>query len=390
MVVVNVPFEFSTASRILFGAGTIAQIGTQARSMGCHALLVTGRNAARAEPVRALLEASGVGVVLFRGAGEPTIGMVEECVGRARAEHCDLVIGFGGGSALDTAKAVAVLLTNDGAPLNYLEVIGGGQPIARPGAPCIAVPTTSGSGAEVTKNAVLASPVHKVKASLRGPFLLPRLAIVDPELTYGVPPPVTATTGLDALTQLIEPYVCTRANPLTDGFCLTGMRLVARSLHRAWKNGRDIAAREGMALASLFGGLALANAGLGAVHGFAAPIGAAFSAPHGAVCAALLPAVMEVNVRALRARQPHADALARYQVVAEILTDRKGATPEEGAVWIRELCVALGVAGLSAHGLTASDVPVLVDKAAKASSMKANPISLTVPELEEILRRGHP
>jgi alcohol dehydrogenase class IV len=378
-------FEFATAGKVLFGTGSLNQIGDCARPLGSRVLLVTGRTSARADRARSLLESAGLDVVQFSVAGEPTVDEVAVCVEKALRERCDLVVGFGGGSAMDTAKAVAVLMANGGVPLDYLEVVGRGQPITRPGVPCIAVPTTAGSGAEVTRNSVLAVPSHKVKASLRSQFLLPRVAIVDPELTRELPPHVTAATGLDTLTQLIEPYVCTRANPFTDGFCVTGLRLAARSLRRAWENGQDISARQDMSLASLCGGIALANAGLGAVHGFAAPIGGAFPAPHGSVCAALLPAVMEVNLRVLRSKLPDSPAIGRYQQIAEILTGRAGAAPEDGIAWVRDLRTVLCLPGLSVHGVTEADVPGLVAKAARASSMKANPAPLSQAELQEIL-----
>jgi alcohol dehydrogenase class IV len=233
---------------------------------------------------------------------------------------------------------------------------------------------------------VLASLEHRVKVSLRSPFLLPRLAIVDPKLTIDLPPSVTASTGLDALTQLIEPYVSIRANPVTDGFCLEGMRRVARSLRRAYDEGQDLQAREDMALASLFGGLALANAGLGAVHGFAAPVGGMFHAPHGAVCAALLPHVTAVNLRAMHERFNDSAGLSRYDSVGKILTGSEKATAVDGIRWMSELCKAFQIAGLRAYGVSETDTGVLVEKAAKASSMKANPIVLTDEELTEALQ----
>ena len=198
------------------------------------------------------------------------------------------------------------MLTNGGRLLDYLEVVGGGQPLARPSAPCIAIPTTAGTGSEVTRNAVLSAPDQRVKVSLRSPLMLPRLAVVDPTLTQGLPRSITASTGLDALTQLIEPYVSCRANPATDAWCVEGLRRASGALRRACDDGADVDAREQMALASLFSGFALANAGLGAVHGFAGTIGGMFDAPHGAICAALLPHVMAGNLRALASRgAPH-------------------------------------------------------------------------------------
>jgi alcohol dehydrogenase class IV len=295
---------------------------------------------------------------------------------------------MGGGSAIDAGKAIAALLANGGDVLDYLEVIGKAQPLSRPSVPFIAIPTTAGTGSEVTRNAVLASPDDGVKASLRSPFMLPRLAVVDPELTYALPPAITASTGLDALTQLIEPYVSVRANPMTDAVCLVGMRRAAEALPRAWRDGSDREARRDMALASLFGGMALANAGLGAVHGFAAPLGGMFPAPHGAVCAALLPHAMEINIRALRARAAEGESLARYTVVARMLTGNAEARAEDGAAWVSRLCRELEIPPLATYGVRPEDVAALVEKAAQASSMKGNPIALTPDELAEVLTRA--
>jgi alcohol dehydrogenase class IV len=379
-------FEFATAGRIIFGPGTHAECGQAAAELGRRALVIRGRNPARINPLLSILEDAKMEHTCFEVHGEPTVVQIAEGVNQARQAGSDLVIGFGGGSVIDSAKAIAGLVTNPGVILDYLEVIGKGKQLSVPALPCIAIPTTAGTGAEVTRNSVLASPEHQVKVSLRSPFLLPRLAIVDPKLTSDLPPSVTASTGLDALTQLIEPYVSVRANPVTDGFCIEGMRRATRSLQRAYEAGEDLGAREDMALASLFGGLSLANAGLGAVHGFAAPIGGMFPAPHGAVCAALLPHVMEVNLRALRERLNNSEALRRYDSVAAILTGSDKATAVDGIRWISELCQALQVPGLRDYGVTGADIAVLVEKAAKASSMKANPIVLTDDELAEALR----
>ena len=381
-------FEFATATRIVFGAGALRDAGTIAREFGQRALVVTGRSTARAEPLVKRLAAAGVASVFFPVDGEPTVAAVEAGVQWAKEERCDLVISFGGGSALDAGKAIAAMLTNPGALLDYLEVIGGGQSLTQAGTPFIAIPTTAGTGAEVTRNAVLASPEHRFKVSLRSPFILARVALVDPELTYDLPPALTASTGLDALTQLIEPFVSLRANPLTDALCVEGMRRAARSLRRAFEHGHDAAAREDMAVASLFGGFALANAGLGAVHGFAAPLGGMFPAPHGAVCAALLPLVMEVNLRALRERAPGSEALRRFDEIARLLTGRADARADDGVKWVSELCAALQVPPLRAWQVTAADFPVLVEKAGQASSMKANPLVLTAKELRELLARA--
>jgi alcohol dehydrogenase class IV len=210
--------------------------------------------------------------------------------------------------------------------------------------------------------------------------------VVDPELTYDLPPALTVTTGLDALTQLIEPYVCLRANPITDNLCVDGIHRAARSLRRAVANGQDKSAREDMAVASLFGGLALANAGLGAVHGFAGPIGGMFPAPHGAVCAALLPHVMAANIRALRARDPENRALRRYTWVASMVTGDPEAAADAGVEWVEKLVTDLRVPKLHTYGIHAGHINDIVAKAANASSMKANPIALTSDELAEALQ----
>jgi alcohol dehydrogenase class IV len=381
--------ELAAPTRILFGAGAAREVGALARDLGAHALVVTGRSGARAGAVTAALAAAGLRATSFAVSGEPTVDVARAGVAAARAAGCDLVVAFGGGSALDAAKAIAALLGNGGDPLDYLEVVGRGQPLARPSAPTIAIPTTAGTGSEVTRNAVLASPEHGLKASLRSPLMLPRVALVDPDLLARLPAPVVASSGLDALSQLIEPLVSIRATPATDGLAREAIPLSARALrpaHAAARAGREIAPadREALALASLYGGLCLANAGLGAVHGFAAPLGGMFSAPHGAVCAALLPAVMRVNARALAARAPSSPALARLAEVAALLTGRADASVDDGVAWARALVADLEIPGLARHGLLAARVPELVGKARVASSMKGNPIALTDDELAEI------
>lgn len=381
-------FEFATATRIVFGAGKLKEIGGLACEFGRHVLVVTGKNPARAERLLALLkEASGIlSVTTFPVQGEPTLLDVQNGAAIAKAAGCDFVIAIGGGSAIDAGKAIATGLTNDGELLDYLEVIGRGRALTKPSAPFIAVPTTAGAGAEVTRNAVLASPEYKLKVSLRSPLMLPRLALVDPELTYELPPAITASTGLDALTQLIEPYTCCRANPLVDALCVAGIRRVARSLHAAFADGMNASAREDMCVASLFGGMALANAGLGAVHGFAAPIGGMFAAPHGAVCAALLPHVMAANLCALRSRSQDSDALLRYEEVARLVTGDSSMHADDGVRWVSDLVRDLQIPKLREYGVCTGQLGELVEKAAKASSMKANPITLTPGELTEILQ----
>jgi len=380
-------FEFATASRIIFGQGTVKEVAPMASKMGNCALLVTGRNVERAGPLSGSLKNTGMKIVTFSVSDEPTIELTIEGVELARQNASDIVIGMGGGSVIDTAKAIAALLTNSGDIIDYLEVIGRGKPLSRPSAPCIAIPTTAGTGAEVTKNAVLTSQEHKVKVSLRSPTMLPDLAIVDPELTYSMPPSLTASTGLDALTQVLEPFVSVKSNPLTDTICIEGLKRAARSLHRAFKDGSDTRAREDMAIASLFGGLTLANSKLGAVHGIAGPMGGMFPVPHGVICARLLPFVVEVNVRALQ-RHNSQQYLLRYDQVAQVLTGKSNAKAEEGIARIHDLCDALDIPGLSDFGITEDHFPDLIARSKKASSMKGNPVNLTDEELTEILQKA--
>jgi len=386
-------FELAAPARIVFGAGCAREVGAIAAGLGRCALVVTGKSPDRAQAVLQALAAAGVRATTFPVVGEPTVETARAGVATARAASCDVVVACGGGSTIDAGKAIAALLANGGDPLDYLEVVGRGQPLTRPSLPFVALPTTAGTGSEVTKNAVLGSPEHGVKASLRSSLMLPSVALVDPDLLVGLPAEVIASGGLDALSQLIEPLVCARANLLTDGFAREGLRRSASALRRAYTAARMGVAvapadREALALASLLGGLSLANAGLGAVHGFAAAIGGIFAAPHGAVCAALLGPVMRINVAALRARDPSGPALSRYREVATLVTGEPSATIEDGLEWVADLCRALEAPGLARYGMRESDIGDLVGKARVASSMKGNPIALTDAELAEIAARA--
>ena len=374
----DVNFEFATAMRIAFGPSKLREIETIAKSFGARALVVIGKSAGaiqRVEPLLSALTGAGVEYATFSVGGEPTVDVVRTGTQRVRDERCDLVISFGGGSVIDTGKAIAALMTNGGDPLDYVEIIGKGQPVTKPSAPFIAIPTTAGTGAEVTRNAVLGSPEQCVKVSMRSPLMLPRVALVDPELTYDLPPAITATTGLDALTQLIEAFVSVTANPMTDAICREGMMRAARSLRKVYETG-DPAAREDMCVASLFGGMALANAGLGAVHGFAGPLGGMFDAPHGALCAALLPHVMNVNERAAKQRLRGSKTLQRFDEVQHIVGD------------IEALVRALNIPSLSRYGVKRENFPAVIEKAKASSSMKGNPLPLRDEELREVLDRA--
>jgi alcohol dehydrogenase class IV len=381
-------FEFATANRIIFGAGKLNGLGDQLKGRTKRLLLVCGNSSDAIPRVREILSAQDIPFDEFHMHGEPTVDTASEGALVALEHGADMVIGLGGGSVLDAGKAISALATNRGDVFDYLEVVGKGGALTNAPLPYIAIPTTAGTGTEVTRNAVLESPSHGVKVSLRSPMMLPSIALVDPELTYSLPPEITASSGLDALTQLIEPFVSVKANPMTDAICREGMRHAARSLRQAYHNGTDASAREGMSLASLFGGLALANAALGAVHGFAGPLGGMLHAPHGAICARLLPLVMGANIKALESRHTGHVAIEKYIEIAQIVTGDQNASAQDGVKWVSDLVSELNIPPLSAHGMNESQIPEAVEKTLNASSFKGNPIALNDGELRGILERA--
>ncbi len=381
-------FEFATATRIIFGPGKIHEAISAAASWGRRALIVYGCKPDRLDSFILELQARDMECTLFSTMGEPTIPRILEGVRTAKSVQCEVVIGYGGGSALDGAKAIAALMMNPGDPLDYLEIVGAGKPLTKPSAPCICIPTTAGAGSEVTRNAVLSSPERRVKVSLRSPRMFPLLSVIDPVLTHSLPASITASTGMDALTQLIEPFVCNNTNPLIDSICRDGVRLVALWLRAAFHDGGHSQARENMSLAGLLGGIALTNAGLGAVHGLAAPLGGMFPVPHGTACARLLPFIMEANIKALKARSKDSPAIIRYREIAQLLTGKSAAQAEEGSGWVHTLCSELAIPSLSGFGLTEKDLQPIAAKALSSSSMRGNPIQLTADELIEALRQA--
>ena len=397
-------FELFGTPRIVFGRGTVSRLPDVVRPLGKKALVVF--NGSTQPRVVGLLVSAGIGCVSKRQRGEPKVDDVADGVELARSENCDVLVGLGGGSAVDTAKAVAGVLSNGGEVLDYMEVIGRGRPLAGPAVPWVAVPTTAGTGAEVTRNAVLGDPARRFKASLRSELLLPRVALVDPELGVDGPPAVTAASWMDALCQLVESFTSLNANPVTDALAAKGIELAASSLRRAYADGADLAAREDMALAALMSGITLTNAGLGAVHGFAAPLGAAFPVPHGVVCAALLPHVMAANIAALRAQPGAFDApeshayvtLAKYAGIGTILVGPESEHPAIGATLAE--AVDLGVSAIAAmvadlripplrdFGVTPAGIPEMVALARKSRSMPYNPVVLSDDALAEALARA--
>ncbi len=379
-------FEFATAGRIVFGAGAADQLTERIRGYGQRPFLVSGSSTERYrfwvdELKRCELETSW-----FTVSGEPDTGTIASALEQAREHGADVVVAVGGGSVIDTGKVVSALLTNPGELTRYLEVVGEGKPITEEPVPYIAVPTTAGTGSEATKNAVIGVPEERVKVSVRSPLMLPKCAIVDPSLTLSAPSGVTAASGLDALTQLLEAFTSRKATPVTDGVCREGLKRAGRSLRTVWQNPGNEQAREDMALASLFSGIALGNAGLGAVHGFAGPLGGLIGAAHGAICAALLGPVTRANLRALESRENGAQTAGRYQEAAELVTGHSNAATGDLLEWILETVSLFGIPQLSALGLHEETIPQAVEKAKKASSMKGNPVTFSDEELTHILK----
>jgi alcohol dehydrogenase class IV len=389
-------FEFTSVPRIVFGRGSLSQIGELIAHLGRRPMVVSfagpPQDGNLTERLAGDLTVAGIDACYWQQSGEPTVVDVAAALEAARDGRCDCVIGLGGGSSIDAAKAVAGLLTNGGSPLDYMEVIGQGLPLTEPAAPWIAVPTTAGTGAEVTRNAVLGCPEKNFKASLRSPGLLASIALIDPDLGVGVPPAVTASSGMDALCQVIESYTSNKAQPITDGLALQGIALAARALPRAFAEGTDLDAREDMALAAMLSGMTLANVGLGAVHGFAAPLGANLPIPHGTVCAALLPHVIRANIQALKAAAADHPWLERYARVGRVLADDPSLDRETALdtafQLTRDLAKTLQIPPLAQFGLAPELIPDLVELARKASSMKYNPIALSASELTEILEKA--
>ncbi len=377
-------FSFATAGQIIFGNNSLEKVSGMVSQMGKNVLLVTGKNSERAQTLMHQFS-DEIFVSIFNIESEPTTLMINTGIEFARQKACDVVIGLGGGSVIDSAKAIAALVPNKGDLMDYLEVIGKGKPLEKAPLPCIAIPTTAGTGAELTKNSVIKSPEHNVKVSLRSNLMFPDVAVVDPVLTYTMSPSLTASTGVDALTHLLETFVSNQANPFIDMLCREGLKRVSRSLVEAYNDGNNQQAREDLAMASMLGGMALANVKLGAVHGFAGPMGGMFPIPHGAVCACLMSAVIEVNIEALHEQNRD---VAKFNELAQILTGKGKAQAADAALWASNLVAELHIPSLSEFGLTEKDFPVLVEKGKASSSMKGNPVELTDKQLFRILEKS--
>lgn len=378
-------FEFAAPARVVFGRGRLGEAGSLVKEWGSRCLVFTGGDPGRASKLLESLRGSGLRVETVSVRGEPTFDGVREHVSTAKTYAPEVILAMGGGSVIDTAKAVAMLVANGGDPLEYAEVIGQGRAISRPSVPFVAIPTTAGAGAEATRNAVLVERSKKAKVSLRSYLMLPKLVLIDPETTLTLSAESTAATGMDTLSQLIEPFVSMKANPATDALCRAGIVRAARSLRRACEQPDEREARTNMALASWWSGMALANAGLGAVHGFAAALGGMCEAPHGLICARFLAPVCEANIRALRSSQEDHPVLRRYGEVATMLTGQPDARPEDGVSWLAELTNDLPLKSLSDYGVNKLDENELADAAVRSSSMKGNPVALSRDALAQTL-----
>jgi alcohol dehydrogenase class IV len=380
----GINFEFATSTRIIFENGSFSKVPGLIQNFGSNVLIVTGKSKNLAYQLSESLKEIDIHSEIFSIHSEPEIFDIEQGTILARKTLCNVVVGIGGGSSVDSAKAIAALIPNKGELSDYLEVIGKGRKLENPPLPFIAIPTTAGTGAEVTKNSVIKSTEHNVKVSLRSELMYPRLAVVDPKLTVTMPPHLTATTGVDALTHLLETFVSNQSSPFIDMMCREGMKRISASQELAFNDGNNLEVRENMAMASMLGGMALANVKLGAVHGFAGPLGGMYPIPHGAVCACLLPAVMEVNIKVLKEKKQE-KVLLKFDEVARILTGNNSAVAVDGAVWVKNLVKKLQIPSLSDFQLTAESFPELIEKAKNSSSMKGNPVELDNSQLHEIL-----
>lgn len=370
------PFGITAPGRILFGRGEAAKAPALIRAFGPRGVVVHGANPARAAW---LIEALGPDTLALPCAGEPTLTGLEIALTAARAHRPDWVVSLGGGAALDLGKALAGLIPAPEGPMQHLEVVGKGLPLKADPLPFVALPTTAGTGAEVTKNAVIGLPEMGRKVSLRDDRMVARLAIVDPALTDGCPKGVTLASGLDAVTQVIEPFVSVKATLYTDVLTRPAIGAGMQALIRLMQ-GEDPEARDRMAWVSLCGGLALANAGLGAVHGLAGVIGGMTGAAHGAICGALLGPVLAANRRAAGG-----EARNRLDQVCTMLAEVLGSTAEEAPMALQAWAWAEGLPGLAALGVAEEQHADIAVASLQTSSMKGNPVPLDVITLQSVL-----
>lgn len=382
-------FELTLPGRIIFGEGKINDLPALTTNYGSQVFLVRGKNGAVSQAVQDLLSNAGFSSTSFEVDKEPDIHLIADGVQSLRQSTVQWVLGVGGGSVLDSAKAIAGLASNPGDVMDYLEVVGAGKPLVARQYPIVLAPTTAGTGSECTRNAVLDVPERKVKVSLRSQTLLADIAIVDPTLTLSVPPNVTAFTGMDALAQVYEPFLSRRANPLVDALCREGMTTAIHALPSVVRNGNRLEDRKKMCYTSMLGGMALANAGLGAIHGFAGPLGGLLHAPHGAICARLFPAVVRQNWLAAQQNRCTAEIKMKMQEAAHLLTGQADADGLLLAEFLNQFIDSLDIPRLRDWGLEPHHFDLIAAQSASASSMKSNPVTLEQSELLAILAEAH-
>lgn len=381
-------FSFATANSIHFGAGKARSLSSLLPRGTDRAFVMTGSSPHRFQAILDLLEKNSIRLELYPITEEPSVNSLAEAIQAARSFEPQVIIGLGGGSVIDAGKAIAALIHNTGDLIEYLEVVGKGRPLAYPSLPFMAVPTTAGTGSEVTRNSVIGVPDAGVKVSLRSPYMLPHWAVVDPELTFELPTEIAAYTGIDALTQNLEAFLSKQANPISSAIAREGLKRAGRSLKAACGNTLDRIAKSDMCVASLCGGLALANANLGAVHGLAGPIGGMIKTPHGALCGSLLLPVCRANYDTISRQDPDGESARRFDIAAQILTDNPAAKGTYLIAWLDALIKDLPLKSLTKLGFTQNLISEATDKATRASSMKGNPIDLSEADLREILQQA--
>ncbi len=387
----EINFNFFTSSEIYFGRGKIKELPELCKRFGKKIFLLRGkRSFEENETIISIFQELSKNFVIqeFVVLSEPEVEVVEEAVGIARDFKPDIIVSVGGGSVVDTGKAVSGLCTNEGYVIDYLEGVGKGKKIEKPPIPFIAIPTTAGTGSEVTKNAVISSRKLKFKKSIRHEYLIPKIALVDPSLTDKLSPEVTASSGIDALTQLLESFLSINSNPLTEAISLKGLELASKFLLEAYENGNNRKARDAMSLSALLSGMALANAGLGAVHGIAAALGGLFNIPHGVACGILLPSTFEVNLQSIIHKEGKEEKFQKFVTISKILTQSTNETPDEiirsAIKYLKDLKQKLKLPSLKDLGITESDIPQIV-KESRGSSMKTNPVVLSDEEISKII-----
>jgi alcohol dehydrogenase class IV len=374
-------FTFQTATEIVFGRGGAQTLAKRAAQIGARLLLVQGATAARSDWLADDLAREGCSVARFSVSHEPDLALVEHGIAAGRSHGADIVVALGGGSVIDAGKAIAALVPAQRPILDHLEVIGSGLPLEAQPLALIAAPTTAGAGAEVTRNAVISVPEHRRKVSLRDGRMLPRLAVVDPALTDNAPRALTLECGLDAITQLIEPYLSSRANRMADALCRDAIPSGLWALKHLMDY-EDPGFRDQLAWSSLCGGLALANAGLGVVHGLAGPLGGLVDAPHGAICGALLVAGMEAN----RTAVTDPEILTRIDDVLDWIGMVFGGDRSSALSVFSTWLDAHGRRKLGQLGCGPDEMAMAADAAQGSSSMKANPVPLTRDQLMALMQ----